>query len=741
MKNKKALIIVIAILLVIAGVTLFVFTRDKEPEPDNQNQPVQQDKVPEQNPGSDVQDKEEENKGNSTSSNTKNYYNEALEAVKKAESELSADTLKKAQDLVTKVGEKAKKDELQARVDNVSKAISTRDLVETLYALTFNAQNKKEMDDARTYLADNDIQTKVDELTFETLKENLAIALDEAEVLLSDTTNPTIEGIEDGTFTNKDVLLSISDDNEYKILVNDKEVDKKDLDFTKEQEYAVTVIDRAFNETSLVFTVDKTAPLIEGVTDEEITNLDVTLEVSDANQMYLIKNDGEQEVITETTLEFTESGKYEIKVVDDATNEASITFTIDKIGPSLIIDGVKHEPTDEPIYVNAFFNGEVVEDLSTLKSAKIRKVENDAPVEPDDDIWEDLMETLEFRKTEEGKYELVLADKFDNESIYTVIIDIDTPTISGVTNGQEANEALTIKITEKNIDTVTLNGEEITYNSEEGIKITQDGLYELTVTDKVGNSVNVKFSVDAVGPTLTINGEEHKPTSDDNVIYMTEAFEAVADDMNGVTSAKLNSGEVEITEDELVTFSGEADGKYVIELTDGKQHTSKYTIIIDTIAPSITGIPEEITNQSVTPVITDANPYDIVLTKDGQKIEYTEGAITDDGDYVLTVTDKAGNSTTVTFTIDTTGPSLTVNGVKVNGEEKIQIVGSFTAEATDKHGVKKIVVNGKEVTEIRGEEPKSGEEPKTYTIVLTDEVGNESTYTIEVVADAESLAE
>ena len=104
------------------------------------------------------------------------------------------------------------------------------------------------------------------------------------------------------------------------------------------------------------------------------------------------------------------------------------------------------------------------------------------------------------------------------------------------------------------------------------------------------------------------------------------------------------------------------DGKYslTIKESDGKETT--ITFVIDKTNPVITGVEDGKTyNSEVTPIIEEPNIEKVTLTKDNSSVEYKSGdTITEDGTYTLTVEDKAGNSASVTFSIDTTAPELTV---------------------------------------------------------------------------------
>lgn len=86
-------------------------------------------------------------------------------------------------------------------------------------------------------------------------------------------------------------------------------------------------------------------------------------------------------------------------------------------------------------------------------------------------------------------------------------------------------------------------------------------------------------------------------------------------------------------------------------------------VLDDTTVPAITGINNnDVTKENVTINVTDDNDVTITATLDGEKIEFTT-PLTEEGHYVVTVTDKNFNTTTVKFTIDKTAPEYAAMGI------------------------------------------------------------------------------
>lgn len=98
-------------------------------------------------------------------------------------------------------------------------------------------------------------------------------------------------------------------------------------------------------------------------------------------------------------------------------------------------------------------------------------------------------------------------------------------------------------------------------------------------------------------------------------------------------------------------------------------------VLDDTTAPVITGINNnDVTKENVTINVTDDNDVTITATLDGEKIEFTT-PLTEEGHYVVTVTDKNFNTATVEFTIDKTPIALDWLYVLNNSGTDYKVIG------------------------------------------------------------------
>ena len=108
--------------------------------------------------------------------------------------------------------------------------------------------------------------------------------------------------------------------------------------------------------------------------------------------------------------------------------------------------------------------------------------------------------------SENGKYSVVMKDLAGNETIvnYEVKrIDKIPPVIEGITEGMVTNQDVTYTIIEQSISQIIIDG--TVYNEKNAPKtITDEGLHTIKVIDKAGNETSVSFTIDRIGPTITV---------------------------------------------------------------------------------------------------------------------------------------------------------------------------------------------------------------------------------------------
>ena len=494
-----------------------------------------------------------------------------------------------------------------------------------------------------------------------------------------DKTAPEVTGVENGAYYKEDVTPIIKDDSEITATLDGKPY-TSGTPITGEGEHTLIVTDKAGNETKISFTIDKTAPKITGVEDGAYYKEDVTPNAEDATEL-TAKLNGEDYILGTP---ITQEGEYTLVVTDKAGNETKVSFTIDKTAPEVIgVENGVYYKEDVTATINDF-----TEVVATL---------NGKPY------------TSGTQITEEGEHTLIVTDKAGNETKVSFTIDKTAPEITGVENGAYYKEDVTPNAQDATELTAKLDGEDYIL----GTSITQEGEHTLIVTDKAGNEAKVSFTIDKTAPEVT--GVE-------NGVYYKENVTATINDATEVV-ATLN-GNPYTSGTQIIE-----EGEHTLIVTDKAGNETKVSFTIDKTAPEVIGVENGVYyKEDVTATINDFT--EVVATLNGKP--YTSGTqITEEGEHTLIVTDKAGNETKVSFTIDKTAPKITgveneayyKEDVTPNAEDATELTAKLNGED---------YISGTPITQ-------EGE----YTLVVTDKAGNETkvSFTIDKTAPEINIAE
>ena len=140
-----------------------------------------------------------------------------------------------------------------------------------------------------------------------------------------------------------------------------------------------------------------------------------------------------------------------------------------------------------------------------------------------------------------------------------ITLDNIRPVIGGIENGKTYCEAQTVTIDEKYIDTVTVNGTEVTLDENGSFVLSPaDGEQKIVVTDKAGNTAEMTVTVNdghTYGEWVS-NGDG------------THSRECTVDGCKGVETMACSGGKATCTEKAVCEVCGKAYGK-----PDPKNHT------------------------------------------------------------------------------------------------------------------------------------------------------------------------
>ncbi len=491
-------------------------------------------------------------------------------------------------------------------------------LVTNTEKMIYDAASKEHVDDAKEYYDTNEVKNLVDNLQEGTQKENLQERVEEIEKVFSDKTAPSIEGIEPNAVTKENVSLTIKDDLEYQttVLLNDEEIEFTDV-FDKEGVYTVTVTDKAQNENSIKFTIDKTQPKLNEVKNGNHYT-DITVDVTDETDVKIdIQKDHKETFEVENGASLTEEGTYKITLTDEAGNQNIIWTAIDNTKPT--ITGVTN---------NSFVNSC---DRIYVQDRYLNKVTiNDDVYTRDDFTHNAFNEDFKFEKRvcEEGTYVITATDKLGNTYSETFTIDKTEPTlnystlrlnenvynekIDGITyyyvsNGDVIEYAVAFNEKLLNVPKVTIGGKEVemklnpkdTYRDEKRIYL-YEGKVSFTKEDNITNGeLKVELSdVKDLAGNASTDTNILKPTTTTN--HRTIIYDSLLPKVNyvAVLSKKDNYSKaikgdtirwlVQFNEEinipnnkEDRTFKVKVDGKeisFVRSQGTGYEYIAEYTI-------------------------------------------------------------------------------------------------------------------------------------------------------------------
>jgi len=402
---------------------------------------------------------------------------------------------------------------------------------------------------------------------------------------------------------------------------------------------------------------------LEGVENGGHTNGIVKFSWDDEAVVTVTKNG--EEIEYRSGVRLTEDGSYTITFENHDGNKTVYEFTIDTEKPVVKVEGATEDvPVNTSVSVNFTEDG--------LTAVLFKDGEEVGEYTSDSVISED------------GAYVVVVSDKANNETEVSFTIDKSVDYDVNINNGGLAN-SVTITEGEKLEFVVTKDGKPIEYK--EGKAITEPADYVVKMTDKLGNTAEIKFTI--VEPIVT----EFKYNFD-----KLTGFEKVI--VNG-KETRLNYGTLELI----------SDGTYKVDVVVNGE-TNSFSVTVDTQVDFTANVHNKGFANSVK--ISANENLTVSVTKNGEAYAYELGAeINTPATYVVKLTDALGNTEEITFEI--------VEALVKNFEREIDVI----------EGYEKVFVNGTETAIEKGTLTLS--ESGTYEIGI---VANGATNTFTVTVDA-----
>lgn len=338
----------------------------------------------------------------------------------------------------------------------------------------------------------------------------------------------TLKNVENGSHTNKDVSFTWTDEATATVTWNGETREyKSGTVLTAEGEYEIALKNYDGQSFTVSFTIDKTEPVYEliGAENGKTANIDAAVKWTDRDVTAMVTHHGKTEEYLSGTV-LAEDGTYKITLTDKAGNVTEVEFTIDKTVGFIINTA------------DGFLSNEDVTILAKEELTVVLKKDGEVlPYKFGDAI------------TEEGDYEAVLSDRYNN--VKTISFRIFKQLVVNMFSF-ESEQA-----------TATFNGEPC-----ETLNFDQDGTYIVTV-EQDGKTFRFTVTLDRTAPTLTLVGVNNGGETKFGVVLKDLSEEAKIEVyLNGeLQSYKLGTSLTEL-------------GEYRVVVTDIAGNVSEYAFRI-----------------------------------------------------------------------------------------------------------------------------------------------------------------
>lgn len=324
-------------------------------------------------------------------------------------------------------------------------------------------------------------------------------------------------------------------------------------------------------------------------------------------------NGSDADSLTDTVVRFTDEGVYEFVLVDAAQNSITLYFEIDKTAPLCSIDTATLTKSDVVL---------TVDDLNDIASYKVQK----------DGVYVSkyiLKKTNTF--DDEGVYTISVQDYLANKRVIEFQIKRNINYKMSVADGFITNGKVSLSIKESNVRiTAIKDGKEIELPNSTEFEFTEAGVYAITISDSIGNSRTVNFTLEA---TKFRKDFSYNIPLDSQIILTKNGKEIDVDD--------LIDGDI---------LTVKEDGEYVLTLKKNGVY-STYSFVIDTVVPVLIINGQEVkAGEKI-----DVFKTDITLASskknstmkvyyNGEEVVYkSTESLSAAGHYKVVITDEVGN--------------------------------------------------------------------------------------------------
>ena len=523
--------------------------------------------------------------------------------------------------------------------------------------------------------------------------------------------------------------------------------------------HTIVATDKVGNQASadVVVAAAKQQPTLKAGSqqvNETATSVVIPIEVSDADgNAAQVKVTSDKGQLTGSgssyTLTVTENGTYTVTAEDSDSNRTQVQIPVEAIKGNVA-------PTLKA-------GNQQVNETATSVTIPIEVSDADGnaaqvKVTSDKGQLTGSGSSYTLTVTENGTYTVTAEDSKGSRTQVQIPVEAIkgnvAPTLKA--GNQQVNETATSVTIPIEVSDADGNAAQVKVTSDKGqltgsgssytLTVTENGTYTVTAEDSKGSRTQVQIPVEAIKGNVAPTIAAEQPQ-----INATRATIRVTVDDNGgaeitsVTDQNLNAAALQADGSYLLTVT--EDGSYTITATNKAGKSAYTTVVVSGIdrTPPVVEQPtvsynENMTSAQIVLKANDGNGSGIAkVTASGVEMSLSEGNyilnVTQNGEYAIVVTDKAGNQAQAQVTvngIDKTNPDIRQTSDNTSWKQKHEVTFAVTDEGSGISSVQ-VTKDGKTITHSEGNGYRfTAEENGSYLITATDKAGNSATKTVEI---------
>ncbi len=523
--------------------------------------------------------------------------------------------------------------------------------------------------------------------------------------------------------------------------------------------HTIVATDKVGNQASadVVVAAAKQQPTLKAgnqQVNETATSVTIPIEVSDADgNAAQVKVTSDKGQLTGSgssyTLTVTENGTYTVTAEDSDSNRTQVQIPVEAIKGNVA-------PTLKA-------GNQQVNETATSVTIPIEVSDADGnaaqvKVTSDKGQLTGSGSSYTLTVTENGTYTVTAEDSKGSRTQVQIPVEAIkgnvAPTLKA--GNQQVNETATSVTIPIEVSDADGNAAQVKVTSDKGqltgsgssytLTVTENGTYTVTAEDSKGSRTQVQIPIEAIKGNVAPTIAAEQP----QIIATSATIRVTVDDNGGteitsVTDQNLNAAALQADGSYLLTVT--EDGSYTITATNKAGKSAYTTIVVSGIdrTPPVVEQPtvsynENMTSAQIVLKANDGNGSGIAkVTASGVEMSLSEGNyilnVTQNGEYAIVVTDKAGNQAQAQVTvngIDKTNPDIRQTSDNTSWKQKHEVTFAVTDEGSGISSVQ-VTKDGKTITHSEGNGYRfTAEENGSYLITATDKAGNSATKTVEI---------